>query len=39
MFEVVFLGVVMGTLALGLVTRTALRTAHLPDPRQGGLDG
>ncbi len=39
MFEVVLVGVVMGTLAYGFMTRVALREARLPDPRQPGLDG
>jgi hypothetical protein len=38
-FEIVFIGVVVGALALGLVTRAALREAGLPDLHQPGLDG
>ena len=39
MFEVVFMGVIVGTLAVGLVTRAALREAGLPDLHHPGLDG
>lgn len=39
MFEVVFVGMVVGSLALGLVTRIFLREARLPNPHQPGLDG
>jgi hypothetical protein len=37
MFELVFMGAVVGALAVGLVTRVALRQADLPDPHQPGL--
>jgi hypothetical protein len=39
MFEFIFMGVVVGALAVGLVTRVALRQADLPDPHQLGLGG
>jgi hypothetical protein len=37
MFEFVFMGIVVGALAVGLVTRVALRQSYLPDPHQLGL--
>jgi hypothetical protein len=37
MFELVFMGAVVGALAVGLVTRVALKQADLPDPHQPGL--